>query len=269
MTAVRLALRLGRWGLLGFAGVGFIATFINAVGFYAVAGHTQAEREAFARDFEQIAAQVTVLLPPPVRLDTMGGYTQYRAYGSLIIVFAIWALASAAGAVRGDEDRGLTEMILAGGLSRARAIAARIAAFALACFAAALAASLGLIVKRGHRRRIVSDRCRLTGGRPGRGIHPELLFAGAPGRAARRSQIRHRYLGRDAPRAFSGQQPQPHVRLPSTVRWLSPFRYYELSHPLTPGGNFDVRATLVLARSPSLRAPWQPSPSYTATSDRH
>jgi ABC-2 type transport system permease protein len=33
----------------------------------------------------------------------------------------------------------------------------------------------------------------------------------------------------------------------ATLRWLSPFRYYELSRPLSPGGNFDVRATVVLA----------------------
>ena len=122
MTAVRLGLRLGRWGLLGFSAVGFIATFINAVGFYAVAGHTQAAREAFARSFAQIAAQLTVLLPPPTRLDTVGGYVQYRAYGSLVIVFSIWALASASGSARGNEERGLVEMILATGLSRARAI---------------------------------------------------------------------------------------------------------------------------------------------------
>jgi ABC-2 type transport system permease protein len=31
-----------------------------------------------------------------------------------------------------------------------------------------------------------------------------------------------------------------------TLRWLSPFRYYELSMPLPPGGNFDVTATPVL-----------------------
>ena len=36
MTAIRLALRLGRWGLVGFSGVAFIATFINAAGFYAI-----------------------------------------------------------------------------------------------------------------------------------------------------------------------------------------------------------------------------------------
>src|SRR2546422_661910 len=32
----------------------------------------------------------------------------------------------------------------------------------------------------------------------------------------------------------------------ATLRWLSPFRYYELSQPLAPGGEFDLRAALVL-----------------------
>src|SRR4029077_11500652 len=31
----------------------------------------------------------------------------------------------------------------------------------------------------------------------------------------------------------------------NTLRWLSPFKYYELSQPLPPGGTFDVRATLM------------------------
>jgi ABC-2 type transport system permease protein len=31
-----------------------------------------------------------------------------------------------------------------------------------------------------------------------------------------------------------------------TLRWLSPFRYYELSTPLAPGGTFDVTGVLVL-----------------------
>src|SRR4029077_10219379 len=38
-----------------------------------------------------------------------------------------------------------------------------------------------------------------------------------------------------------------------TLRWLSPFRYYELSQPLPPGGNFDVRATLVLVGIAAVR----------------
>jgi ABC-2 type transport system permease protein len=246
MTAIRLALRLGRWGLIGFAGAGFTATFISAVGFYAVAGHTQAEREAFARSFAQIAAQLTVLLPPPSRLDTMGGYVQFRAYGSLAIVFAIWALASASGAARGDEERGLVEMILATGLSRARAIAARIAAFALAGFVAALAASFGVIVGA------------VTGGEAfpiGRAVEVAVLLTAlalscyslvlliaqlvaprvATGLAG--AVLLGLFLLNSLSRTFDSL---------TALRWLSPFRYYELSQPLSPDSGFDLQATLVL-----------------------
>jgi ABC-2 type transport system permease protein len=247
MTAVRLGLRLGRWGLIGFASVGFIATFINAVGFYAVAGHTQAERQAFARSFAQIAAQLTVLLPPPARLDTVGGYVQYRAYGSLVIVFAIWALASATGAARGDEERGVVEMILATGLSRARALSARIAAFAFASFVAALAASFGLIagaisgqesfpfgptIEAAALLAVFALSCyslvllvtQLVAPRMATGIAGAALLA--------------LFLLNSLSRTFDSL---------ATLRWLSPFRYYELSQPLAPGGTFDLKAALALA----------------------
>lgn len=246
MTAIRLGLRLGRWGLVGFTGVGFIATFINAVGFYQVAGHTQAERQAFATDFAQIAAQLTVLLPPPVRLDTMGGYVQFRGYGSLAVVFAIWALASASGATRGDEDRGLVEMILATGLSRARAIAARIASFAIASVVAALAASFGVIIG-------------AIAGRESFPIGPALEAAVLLAAIALSCYSLVLLIAQlVAPRMATGVAGAVLLGLfllnslsrtfdsLATLRWLSPFRYYELSEPLAPGGNFDLRATLVL-----------------------
>ena len=246
MTAIRLALRLGRWGLVGFSGVAFIATFINAVGFYAIAGHTQAEREAFARSFAQIASQLTVLLPPPMRLDTMGGYVQFRAYGTLAIAFAIWALASASGAARGDEERGIVEMILATGLSRARAIGARIAAFAVASFVAALIASFGVILGAISGResfpiaRAVEAAVLLTA--MALSCYTLVLLIAqvvaprfATGVAG--AVLLGLFLLNSLSRTFDSL---------ATLRWLSPFRYYELSQPLAPGGEFDLRAALVL-----------------------
>ena len=247
MTAIKLGLRLGRWGLLGFSAVGFIATFINAVAFYAVAGHSQAEREAFASSFAQIAAQLTVLLPAPTRLDTVGGYVQYRAYGSLVIVFAIWALAAATGAARGDEERGIVEMILATGLSRARAIAARITAFAIAAFVAALAASLGLFegavtgqesfpiipaLEAAVLLAVFTLSCYALVILVAQLVPPRLATASAGG------LLLGLFLLNSLSRTFDSL---------ATIRWLSPFRYYELSRPLAPGGDFDLGATLVLA----------------------
>jgi ABC-2 type transport system permease protein len=247
MTVIRFALRLGRWGLAGFAGLGFVFTFINCAGFYQVAGHTQAQREDFARSFAQIAAHLTVLLPPPVRLDTVGGYLQYRAYGSLVIVFAIWALVSATGAARGDEERGIVEMMLASGVSPARAVAGRVCAFAVASFVAAVAASLGLILgalaggesfpvvpalEAAILVAAVSLSCyslvlliaQLVAPRMATGVAGAVLLG--------------LFLLNSLSRTFDSL---------ATLRWLSPFRYYELSHPLSPGGTFDVRAVLILA----------------------
>ena len=246
MTATRLALRLGQWGLIGFATLAFIFTFINAVGFYAVAGHTQAEREAFAKSFAQIAAQLTVLLPPATRLDTVGGYTQYRAFGSLVIMFSIWALASASGAARGNEERGLVEAILATGVSRVRALAAHVAAFAIASFVAALAASAGLMVG-------------AIAGQESFPIVPAIEAAAVltaiavscyalvllvaqlvPPRMATGTAgavLLALFLLNSLSRTFDSLH---------TLRWISPFRYYELSRPLPPGGNVDVTATLIL-----------------------
>ena len=246
MTAMRLALRLGQWGLIGFAVVAFIFTFINAVGFYAVAGHTPAEREAFANSFAQIAAQLTVLLPPATRLDTVGGYTQYRAFGSLVIMFSIWALASASGAARGNEDRGLVDVILATGVSRVRALAAQVAAFAIAGFVAALAASAGLMVGAiaGQESFPIVPAIEAAVVLSAIAVScyalvllvaqlvPSRMAAGTAG-----AVLLALFLLNSLSRTFDSLH---------RLRWISPFRYYELSTPLPPGGTFDVTATLVL-----------------------
>jgi len=246
MTSVRLALRLGQWGLVGFAIVGFIATLINAIAFYAVAGHTQAEREAFAKSFAQIAAQLTVLLPPAMRLDTVGGYVQYRAYGSLAIVFAIWALASASGAARGNEERGIVEVTLATGLSRVQLLASHVAAFAIATVVAALAASAGLMVGAiaGQESFPIGPAVEAAVVLAALAVScyslvllitqlvPPRLATGTGG-----AVLLALFLLNSLSRTFDSLH---------TLRWLSPFRYYELSTPLPPGGNFDAVATLVL-----------------------
>jgi ABC-2 type transport system permease protein len=285
MTAIRLAFRLGRWGLVGFAALGFFAATLQAVGFFQVAGHTAAERAAFGRSMTQLGTQFSILLPPPVRPDTVGGYVQFRAFGSLAFLFAIWALVSASGAARGDEERGLVEVMLASGLSRIRMLASRIAAFACACLLVALATSLGMEIGA------------IGGGEP------------VPLQAALKASIVLTALGLScyALTLMIAQLTNARnaIAVAGTVlltlflvnslsrsfdwlltwRWLSPFRYYELSRPLAPGGNFDIGATLVLLAttivaaslaalaferrdlgSPLLRLPARPRPvTYDAS----
>src|SRR5919109_181378 len=113
----RFALRQGRWGLAGYSLFAFLLGLVQTAGFYQVAGHTAAERAAFGKSMTLLAAQFTVIVPEPLRPDTVGGYVQWRAYGFAALVFGIWALASAVGASRGDEERGLVETVFAAGVS--------------------------------------------------------------------------------------------------------------------------------------------------------
>src|SRR5579872_741062 len=148
------ALRLGRWGGIGFGALSFVITLAQAAGFYQIAGHTAAQRAAFGRSMVQLAGQFTVILPAPVRPDTIGGYVQWRAYGALPIVIAVWALASASGAARGDEERGLVEAVLATGVARADALLWRFLGFTTyaATFAAAAATAYAMAVVQAHDR---------------------------------------------------------------------------------------------------------------------
>ena len=240
------SLRLTRWGIAGFSAFGFFATIFQALGFYSIAGHTAADRAGFGRSMQLLAGQFTVLIAPPLRPDTAGGYVQWRAYGLLAIVFAIWALVSAYGAARGDEERGLVEQVLATGRPRPDTLVVRFLAFAAGGIAAVCAAALGVVagVYFGHETIGAS-------GLAGASVNllGLLLFCYAitmlvcqlaPSRyatAAAAVVLLALFLLNSVSRQLEALD---------RWRWLSPFRYYDLSQPLAPGGAFDVRGVEVL-----------------------
>jgi ABC-2 type transport system permease protein len=128
--SARLLLRLHRIGLIAMAYFGIFYVLVNSAAFPVIAGRSHAAQEAFGRSVTVLGAQFTWLLPAPVRPDTAAGYLQWRGYGFLAIVFAAWALMSACGAVRRDEDRGLVEAWLSSGISRFRLLVTRTMFFA-------------------------------------------------------------------------------------------------------------------------------------------
>lgn len=247
MSAIALSLRLGRWGIAGFGTLAFVSTLIQALGFYRVAGHTEAEREVFAQNIGVLASRFTVLLAPPMRADTVGGYVAWRAYGALAILFAVWALVAASGAARGDEERGIVEAELATGLRRVGLLASRVSAFVLGSFVAALAAAVAVIV---------GARSAGESASFGPGLEAAIVLAAlaaccytltlliAQLTAARLATatagavLLALFLVNSLSRTFSWL---------ATAKLLSPFHYYELSQPLVPGGSVDVRATVILA----------------------
>jgi ABC-2 type transport system permease protein len=246
VKATLLALRLGRWGIAGFGTLAFIITYIQAQGFYQLAGHTAAERAAFGQSMSAIASRFTIILPPPLRPDTVGGYVQWRAYGGLAVLVAVWALASATGASRQDEERGLVEAVLASSLSRGRMIASRILAFAMGAVAASTAAGLGVLLGAVGGGESISIRSTVEAGVAVTALAVScysltLLVAQLTGAriatAAAGVVLLALFLVNTLSHTFTSL---------SGLRWLSPFRYYELNQPLAPGGYFDLRATLVM-----------------------
>ncbi len=240
------ALRLGRWGGMAFGALSFVITLAQAAAFYQIAGHTAAQRAAFGRSMLQLAGEFTAILPPPVRPDTVGGYVQWRAYGALPIVIAVWALASASGAARGDEERGIVEAVLATGVARADALLWRFLAFAsyATLFAAASAVAYAAAVAQGHDRldggalvgvsldvialalacySLVLLVCQFAAARVATASAGALLLA----------LFLVNSLGRT-------------LDVLKHWTWLSPFHYFDASRPLAPGGALDVRATEIL-----------------------
>jgi ABC-2 type transport system permease protein len=246
VTAIAFALRLGRWGVAGFGLAALVATSVNTSAFYEVAGPTATTRTAFGKTMTALASQLVVLLPPPIRPDTVGGYVEFRGFHSVAILFAIWALASATGFARGDEERGMVEASLATGVSRMALVASRVIAFAIALAVASAAAGGGFVagVVAGHETVPVTgliEECALLVAIGLAGYTIALLVAQlAPPRAATAAAgalLLALFLLNSLSRVFESL---------ANWRWLSPFRYYDLSQPLPPGGYFDARAFAVL-----------------------
>jgi putative exporter of polyketide antibiotics len=128
--SARLLLRLHRIGLIAMAYFSIFYVLVNSAAFPIIAGKTRAAQEAFGHSVTVLGATFAWLLPLPVRPDTAAGYLQWRGYGFFAIVFAVWGLFSACGAVRRDEDRGLVESWLSSSVSRLRLLATRSIFFA-------------------------------------------------------------------------------------------------------------------------------------------
>ena len=246
MIPVLFGLRLGRWGMIGFEAAAFLSILAQTAGFYQIAGNSPSARAAFGASMSALAAQFVALFPTPIRPDTVGGFVEFRGIHPLGILLCVWALVSATGFARGDEERGIVEASLATPTSRAALVASRAAAFTIAIAVASLAACAGYLagLAIGHEtaelRGVLEDGVLLVA--LGVACYALSIFVAqlVPGRAAT-AAAGGLLLGLFLLNSLSRV-------LQSLVawRWLSPFRYYDLSQPLPPGGTFDARGFLIL-----------------------
>jgi len=242
-----LSVRSHRTGLIALALIGALSGLVNGIGFVEVAGHSHAERQAFAQQMEILGRQLTYLLPAPVQLDTIGGYLTWRAFGSVAMLYAIWGALAGSGAARGDEERGLTEAWLSAGVSRVRWLITRSGGFGIAALLSVVATCVGtelgtLIV--GEPVSIVAMALEgvlivgvtLVGFAVGAAVG-QLVISRRSAATIGTAVVLALYVLNSASRAGADL---------GALSWASPFYLFDRSAPLLDGGTFDAPATIGL-----------------------
>ena len=118
VVAGQLSRRAGRsgvlWGLI-------FALYVVAQTFaYTSAYKTQASRDQLARAFGTNIG-INALIGPARAINTVAGYSSWRALGVLSLLGAVWGLLTSTRLIRGDEEAGRYELLLAGQTTRRRA----------------------------------------------------------------------------------------------------------------------------------------------------
>ncbi len=111
----------GRAGRSGTVWGVVFASYVTAQAFgYTSAYRTQASRDALANAFGTNVG-INALIGPARAINTAAGYTSWRALGVLSLLGAIWGLFTSTRLMRGEEESGRHELLLAGQTTRRRA----------------------------------------------------------------------------------------------------------------------------------------------------
>lgn len=252
---LRIALRSHLAGFLGVSAVATVFALGNTFGFSALVGESAEERAVFARQMELVGRQLSFMLPVPLELDTLGGYLEWRHYGTLPLVYAFWALLAGTAAGRGDEERGLVEQWLAAGASRASYLLTRALAFTLVA-----AASIGVMSTAVVVGALATGEPLAIDGTLLKGMSLTALAVCCFALALAAAQIpttRRAAIGIAGAVLGTTYEINAMSRTGGLreIQALSPFWAYEQSDPLLSSGSFDLPATLgLLAAAAALTA---------------
>lgn len=109
----------------------FGATAASSAVTYVSSFPTELSRQQIAATTGRDAG-LAVLLGPVSSIGTVGGYTFYKVFAFLTTIGAIWALLAATRLLRGEEDGGRWQLVMAGATRASRATAATLAALGAA-----------------------------------------------------------------------------------------------------------------------------------------
>jgi ABC-2 type transport system permease protein len=237
---VRHAFRLHRWAMIIYgAGLGLMALYVGTT-YSVIAGTGPAARAAFAKQMEILGPQFSYLIPLPHQPETLAGYVLWKAWDAFPILMAIWAIAAAAGAVRGDEEKGLVESWLAAGVSRTRLVVSRLAAFALAAAVVAALAGIGTVLGAARTEPVPLAHA------AGQSLVLWLLTVALFALCVLVAQIPASKTAAQGAGAvvmlvlFVIASAARGNHALDGISWISPFHWFEVSYPLAPAGHLDV-----------------------------
>ncbi len=120
MVAGLVARRAARQGALW--GLVFGAVIVSSVSGYVSAYPTPVSRARLETSLGTNPG-LQALLGPARRISTVGGFTAWRGLGLLMLVGAVWGMLAATRLMRGEEEAGRWEILVAGQTTRRRAAA--------------------------------------------------------------------------------------------------------------------------------------------------
>jgi ABC-2 type transport system permease protein len=144
LALARRAFRDARTRTIAFAYLFLIYAYIQPAGF-AHAYPTQVDRLAFARSFADNDA-LRLFYGYPYDPVTVGGYSAWRVGGTLAIAAAVFGIFASVRALRGEEDTGRMELVLAALLTRRTAYLAALSAIAAGVLLLWLAEAVGFML---------------------------------------------------------------------------------------------------------------------------
>jgi ABC-2 type transport system permease protein len=133
----------GRVQTISFALLFALVALVNVVG-YRHSYPTRAARIGFVRSFGDNSA-ARLFYGVPHDLLSVGGYAAWRVSGVLSIFAGMWGLLAAVRSLRGEEDAGRQELLLAGVVGRRGAYLAAVGATGLGLVMIWAATCLGLV----------------------------------------------------------------------------------------------------------------------------
>ncbi len=245
---LRITWRLQRTGLIAMSAFGIFYGLVQASAYKSAAGSTPAQQAAFGHQMQVLGQSLIYLLPKPIGLENISGYLQWRVYGALPLLFGIWVVVSAAGASRGDEDRGLLDEWISAGVGPMRYLVSRFIGFVATATIAVAATSAAI------------DAGAVSAGRPldvaaVMEVSVALLALVVACWAivvviAQLTASRNATIGVASGvllvMFFINSLGRSIDSLRQIAQYVSPFYYYDRANPLTPGGSFDVAGTIGL-----------------------